>query len=136
MSWVEVDARHLIQDASGGRCLLYWDSAGPDAGGLQLWLDDDGRVCRFQLSYAPLPRHGEYYVEWQGGESLRIGEVDSGEGLELGSPGHKMSPIVRSSERLALAVLARLVEYFEQSAAPLEPAHHQQIAAILQTPSS
>ena len=47
----------------------------------------------------------------------------------------------RFSRKAAMAsfmspvVLARLVEYFERSAAPLEPAHRQQIAAIL-TPAS
>jgi hypothetical protein len=131
VAWQRIAPHLLKQEAPGARRVWYRDDGPLVEGGLLLWLDDAGRLTRFELTHTPFPGTREYVADWQASGALRLGQVGDGEG----GPPHKMAPIVRYEQPDA-GRLAALAAYFAGNAAVVEPRHRAAVAGILGAPAA
>src|SRR5688572_20569511 len=132
MPWQQIHPRFVRQDDPNLRACWYRDISPRGGGELILWLDPRDRIVAFQLSLEEWPSLEHHVAHWQEGSALRIGTVD--EEPPADRPGPRPAPLLRfpsSQQDAPSASAARLLSYFRENAASVEPAHRHHISSIL-----
>lgn len=128
MPWQQIDRQFVKQDQPGFETVWFWDTTDRGGGELLLWLDSDGEIDGFQLSYEQWPSGRHNVCQWKRSSGLQTGLVDEGSG---GMRLAKQSSIMRFSDVVDQKVLALLTRYFRSNASILSDPFRELIGSVL-----
>lgn len=128
MAWQQVSPRYVKQDYPHLRADWYCDSVPRGGGELMVWVNGEGRIVAFQLSHEEWPAMRHYIAHWNTGCGLRTGRVDEGGNRRWV---RKPAPLIRFSALPDPDAARRLLDYFRENAASLEPQQRRIITAVL-----